>query len=129
MARVLIDTNLIIRYLVNDNPQKTEEIEIFLRNKIKKILPDIIVAEIVWVLSSFYKLSKISVLEKVRALINIEHVQCNKILLEETISLWEEYNISFIDSYLAATGKQKHLKIYSYDEKFDKVKGITRRKP
>lgn len=129
MARALIDTNLIIRFFVNDDPQKAERIEKFLRDKNKKVLLDTIIAEIVWVLTSFYKLPKVSIIEKIRALINTKSMQCNNSLLEETLALWEEYNISFIDAYLAAVGKQQSLKIYSYDEKFDKVKGVTRQEP
>lgn len=129
MAKILIDTNLIIRFLVNDEPQKVDRIEKFLSNKDKKVLQDTIVAEIVWVLSSFYKLPKLSIIEKIRALINTENIECNNSLLEEVFSLWEEYNISFIDAFLAAIAKQQNIRIYSYDEKFDKIKGVTRKEP
>ncbi|QQG47472.1 MAG: PIN domain-containing protein, partial [Candidatus Woesebacteria bacterium] len=116
MKKSLIDTNLIIRFLVNDDPKKAFRVKsLFLNKKTKNILLDVIVAEIIWVLSSYYELEKLSVIEKVRALIHLETVECNKDLIERSLSIWERNNISYIDSYIAAFSEIHEIKIYSYD--------------
>lgn len=130
MTQNLIDTNLIIRFLVNDNPQKASRVEKLLKGSPNSnLLPDTVIAEIVWVLSSYYGLDKQSVVNKIRALVHVGSVDCNKSLIDETLSTWENNNISYIDSYLVAIAKTKNIAIYSYDQKFDQIKTISRKEP
>src|SRR3990172_12961570 len=127
MPKILIDTNLIIRFLVNDDSDKASRVKKVLQeDKNTKILLDTVVAEIVWVLSSYYEQDKLSIIDKIRALIHVKTISCNKILLDRSLAIWENNNISFIDSYICATAQLKNLKIYSYDFKFDKISSITR---
>ena len=130
MAKILIDTNLIIRFLVNDDPEKALRVKKVLQEaKNIKVLLDTVVAEIIWVLSSYYEQDKPSIVEKIRALLHVETVSCNKSLLDQSLTIWEKNNLSFIDSYIIATAEADDLKIYSYDLKFDKVPTITRLEP
>ena len=130
MPKILIDTNLIIRFLVNDDSDKASMVKKVLQeDKNTKILLDTVVAEIVWVLSSYYEQDKLSIIDKIRALIHVKTISCNKILLDRSLAIWENNNISFIDSYICATAQLKNLKIYSYDFKFDKISSITRVEP
>lgn len=130
MPKILIDTNLIIRFLVNDDPQKAARVKKVLQeNKTTNILPDLVIAEIIWVLSSYYELDKDSIINKIRALIHVKTIDCNKTLLDQSLAIWEKYNISFVDAYLISVAKLKGLNIYSYDLKFDKVDGVIRQEP
>lgn len=130
MAKILIDTNLIIRFLVNDDPEKALRVKkVLLDPKNTNALLDTVVAEIIWVLSSYYEQDKFSIVEKIRALVHVDTIVCNKSLLDRSLTVWENNNISFIDSYIIATAEQENLKIYSYDYKFDKVQSITRLEP
>lgn len=130
MPKILIDTNLIIRFLVNDDSEKASRVKKVLQeDKNTKILLDTVVAEIVWVLSSYYEQDKLSIIDKIRALIHVKTISCNKILLDRSLAIWENNNISFIDSYICATAQLKDLKIYSYDLKFDKISSIIRVEP
>ena len=119
MSKNLLDTNLIIRFLVNDNPQKVSRVEKLLKNKKNiNILLDTVVAEIIWVLSSYYSLKKIEVTEKIRALIHVDTIKCNAVLINRALTLWEENNISYIDAYLASVSELGNITLYSYDPKF-----------
>lgn len=125
MSRSLIDTNLIIRFLVNDDPKKVLKVEKLLKNpKNKNILLDTVVAEIIWVLSSYYELQKPEIIEKIRALVQVDSVECNAFLINRALSIWDENNISYIDGYLAAVAELGNISIYSYDEKFKSIPGI-----
>ena len=127
---VLIDTNLIIRFLVNDDPVKSNRVKKLLQSsKYINILLDTVVAEIIWVLSSYYEIDKVSIIEKIRALIHVDSIQCNKPLLNRSLSIWENNNISFIDSYIVSSAESRNIGIFSYDLKFDKVSSITRHEP
>lgn len=127
MPKSLIDANLIIRFLLNDDPKKAIRIENLLQgNKENYLLVDVIIAEIIWVLSSYYKFDKVAIIDKIRALIHLDTISCNRILLDNSLNVWEKHNVSFIDAYIIAIAESKKLKIYSYDRGLDKVK-ITKR--
>lgn len=130
MPKNILDTNLIIRFLVNDDLQKAARVKKVLQeSKTANILPDLVVAEIIWVLSSYYELDKDSIISKIRALIHVKTIDCNKTLLDLSLANWEKYNISFVDAYLISLAKLKGLNIYSYDLKFDKVDAVIRLEP
>lgn len=126
----LVDTNLIIRYLVQDDPKKTEAVEKLLKNPREKlIIPDITFAEIVWVLQSFYGVHKDEVIEKLAALMALESIKVNKSIIQKTLENYLNYPINFVDAYQAAYAQVKRLDIYSYDKDFDKIKEIKRYEP
>jgi predicted nucleic-acid-binding protein len=60
--RAVIDTNLLVRYLTDDEPSKANEVKRLLltaaEGKIKLLIPSVVTAELVWVLQSFYKLER-----------------------------------------------------------------------
>ncbi len=130
MSKNLLDTNLIIRFLVNDNPQKVKRVEKLLIDKNNtNILLDTIVAEIIWVLSSYYSLKKSEVIEKIRALIHLDTIDCNAVLLNKALSVWEENSISYIDSYLVAVAKLGNIPLFSYDDKLKSISSVTIKEP
>lgn len=114
MSRNLIDTNLIIRFLVNDDPKKIALVEKLLQDKNNiNILLDTVIAEIIWVLSSYYLLDKLEIIEKVRALIHVDTIECNEVLVNRALTVWEENNISYIDAYLASVAQLGNIQLYS----------------
>jgi len=130
MAKNLIDTNLIIRFLVNDDPQKVSRVEKLLREKTNQnILLDTVIAEIIWVLSSYYSLDKKEVVEKIRALIHVDTVECNAFLINRALSLWEKTLISYIDAYLGAVAELGNMTLYTYDKKLSAISTIIIKEP
>lgn len=126
----LIDTNLLIRYLVDDDPQKADAVEKLLKNPEEKlILLDITFAETVWVLSSRYSLDKATIIESLNALLDIGSIVANRKVLREALEYFAQYNISFIDAYQAGYAAIRGLDIYSYDRDFDKLPEINRIEP
>ncbi len=130
MSKNLLDTNLIIRFLVNDDSKKVSKVEKLLADKNNtNILLDTIVAEIIWTLSSYYSLNKSEVIEKIRALIHLDTIDCNAVLLNKALSVWEENNISYIDSYIVAVSKLGNISLFSYDGKLKSISGVTVKEP
>lgn len=130
MSKNLLDTNLIIRFLVNDDMQKVKKIEKLLTDKNNtNILLDTIVAEIIWVLSSYYSLKKMEVIGKIKALIHVDTIECNAVLLNKALTFWAENNISYIDSYLAAVANLGNISLISYDDKLKSISSVTVKEP
>lgn len=130
MSKNLIDTNLIIRFLVNDRPAKVAKVEKLLKNKDNQnILLDTVIAEIIWVLGSYYTLDKLDIIKKIKALIHVDTIECNAFLINRALTLWEENNISYIDSYLASVAELGNMTLYTYDRKFNSITTISTKEP
>lgn len=130
MSRNLIDTNLIIRFLVNDDPQKVNRVETLLKdNKHKNVLLDTVVAEIIWVLASYYSIDKHEIIEKINALIHVDTIECNSFLIARSLTIWEEHPISFIDAYLSAVAEFGNMTVFTYDQKFKTIQSISTQEP
>lgn len=126
-----IDSNLILRFLLNDNPKQAKAVQRLFESSIEPIiLTDIVFAEVVWVLTSFYKLPKIEIIPKLKILISTKAISANRKLLNSALSFYQLRNIDFIDAYLAAYCEEEKLRgIYSYDKGFDKIRTIKRFEP
>jgi len=130
MPKNLVDTNLIIRFLSQDDPQKASRVEALFRKTTESyFLPDLVVAEVIWVLLSTYKLTKNQVIDDIRSLIAVNSISCNYSLLNHALGIWQPHNISFVDSYLAALAIQKESNLYSFDKDFDKIPTVKRSEP
>ena len=130
MAKNLIDTNLIIRFLVNDDPQKVTRVERLLREKSNKnVLLDTVIAEIIWVLLSYYSVDKEEVIEKVRALIHVDTIECNAFLINRALTIWENNVISYVDAYLAAVAELGSMTLYTYDKRLVTISTILVKEP
>lgn len=124
----LIDSNLLLRLLTNDNPKQAEKVEGLLRSTPDPIfLPDVVIAEIVWVLSSFYKVPKEEIAEKIFKVLSFRNIRSNQALLIRALYFYRTMNLSFIDAYLAAYTEKEGLEgIYSFDKGFDKIESVKR---
>lgn len=127
----LVDTNLIIRFLLKDNLTQAEAAKkILTQSDQDLILTDIAVAEIVWVLQSIYKLKKQEVVEKLLKVLELRSLIANFSLFTNSLIIYQNHNISFVDAYLIAYCEQEKLEgIYSFDADLDKIKEIKRFKP
>lgn len=126
----LVDTNLIIRFLTEDDPNKAKRVAKLLGGGESLVLPDIVFAQTIWVLQSFYKLPKHEIAEKLGALLEMQSVEANRRILHKSLEYFTNYSLEFIDAYQAAYCEEGQLEgIYSYDEDFDKIKSIKRFEP
>lgn len=129
MAKV-VDTNLILRFLLNDNPKQADLAKFLFASSEKLVIPDMVIAEIIWVLQSIYKFSKSDVIKKVQQFLGLNIFICNYKLMRETLILYKENNISFVDAYLLALTVENKLEgIYSFDKGLEKVKKVKRFDP
>lgn len=128
----VLDTNLIIRFLTEDNPIQAKKVKALLEKATEKSLwiPDLIIAEITYVLLSFYQLPKSQVITKITALINFPKIKTNQKILRATLHLYQKNNISFADAYLGALVKIKKASfLYTFDQKLIKIKEFPAKKP
>ena len=130
-----IDINMFIRFLVNDIPQKADACETIFKNAVAKketlFTTEMVIAEIIWVLQSYYELSQQEVQEKVEKILNTSNLICpHKDLILNALTIYGEKNIDYIDAYNALILKDKGIKeLYSYDKHYDRMEWLTRLEP
>lgn len=126
---MIIDTDVIIRYLTNDDHAKANRFESFLKSGKKGQLTDVTFAEVYWTLVSFYKIKSLDALSMLEALIASPAIETQADRLSATIDILRHHKISFIDAYTAASAKQSDKTILSFDHDFDSISDIKRIEP
>ena len=107
-----IDTNYIVRYLVNDNVEMADIAENILTNEVVFISHEVL-AEVVYVLMGVYSISKVEISNMLISLISFENI--NTLDDEVTIKSFEifkEKNIDFVDCLLCAYSKNDTIKTF-----------------
>lgn len=127
----LLDANLILRFLLKDNLNQFKSAEAIFENPEESLyLSELVVAEVIWVLTSYYNFSKEEAGKKIYYLLKLPTIETNQPLLIRTLYFYNNFNINFIDAYLAAFCEQNNLEgIYSFDKGLDKIKSVKRLKP
>ncbi|MBE9570823.1 MAG: PIN domain-containing protein [Proteobacteria bacterium] len=130
-----VDTNIFIRFLTDDVPEKADACEKIFKKAIEKeetlITTDLVIAEIIWVLESFYELPKKEVQDKVEKIMNTPNLICpHRDLILNALTLYSEKNIDYIDAYNALILREKGIEeLYSYDKDYDRIDWLTRLEP
>lgn len=136
MKNCFIDTNLFIRYFTNDDPQKADRVELLLaqaaKGKIKLITAEMVLAEVVWVLESYYDLEKLRIAEMLKAILATPGLEVlNGKIVQNAIPYYAQQNIDFVDAYIVALMQKHGIEgIYSFDKKnLDRIAHVTRMEP
>lgn len=128
MKTIVIDTNIILRYLLGE--KESENIEKILKGKDRLIIPDIVVAEVVWTLQRYYKWEKTRIVEFFISLLSNGNIEFNQSQIFSSFEIYLKYNVKYADAYIYQLMNQKKLKyIYSYDHEFDRLEEIKRIEP
>jgi predicted nucleic-acid-binding protein len=96
-----IDTNILVRHLTGDPPSMAQRATRFLASQRDLLLADLVVAETVYVLESFYEAPRGRVAEAIRSLIAFESIVCvDPALLLRTHEVYETDGLDFAEAYL-----------------------------
>ena len=120
----LIDTNIILRYLVNDDDN--------FYNKAKNILKEaeigkrkiqvkvVVIAECCYILESFYKKSKEEIASAMEVFLSQRWLKVED--RSALLSMWNNFrqNLHFVDCYLLALAGTNKYKIITFDKELNK---------
>ena len=115
---IRIDTNYIIRYLVNDDLEMAGIAEEILTSK-NVFISNEILAEVVYVLSGVYKISKADIADQLLELIDFENISVSNLkVMKQAFRLYKTKNLDFVDCLLCAYSNQDE--IITFDKKLNK---------
>jgi predicted nucleic-acid-binding protein len=123
-----VDTNIIIRHLTGDPPDEAASATALLKHAERLLLTDLIVAESVYVLESFYAQPRTEIATAMRSLLTLRSIAVDDHdRLLRAIELYEDARIDFAEAYLAACAEYTGINaVASFDRSLDRVSTITR---
>ena len=126
-----VDTNVLIRHLTGDPPDLAARATAFLADADDLLLPDLIVAEVVYVLESFYEVPVDEVARIMRSVIAFPAIRTlDPPLLLRSLEVYETHRIEFAEAYLVASVEFAGVDdIASFDRGIDRVVTVNRIEP
>jgi predicted nucleic-acid-binding protein len=123
MKTCFVDTNLFVRYLTDDDPEKADRVESLLgeasEGKVRLVTADLVLVELIWVLESSYNLKPAEIAPMIRAILATQGIEViNGALMAKVIDHYEGKNIDIMDGYIAVLMEKLNITdIYSFDRK------------
>ncbi len=126
-----VDTNVLVRHLTGDPPELAARATAYLGAESDLLLTDLVTAETVYVLDSFYEAPREQVAEALRSLIAFESIVCvDPALLLRAVEVYETDRIDFAEAYLVACAESTGVgRVASFDRSIDRVDTVERVEP
>jgi predicted nucleic acid-binding protein len=126
-----VDTNVLVRHLTGDPQVMAARATAYLRSEQELLLTDLVAAETVYVLESFYEAPRDEVAQAMRSLVAFESIVCvDPALLLRAIEVYETDRLDFADAYLIACAESTGVgKVVSFDRSIDRIDTIERIEP
>ena len=126
-----VDTNVLIRHLTGDPPEMASRATRNLETADELLLPDLILAEVAYVLESFYETPRAQVATTLRAVLAFPAIRVvDADLLQRAVEVYEVHRLDFADAYLVASAERTGIGVIaSFDRTIDRVTTVRREEP
>lgn len=126
-----VDTNVLIRHLTGDPQAQARRATRFLERADELLLADLILAEVAYVLESFYELGRTQVADTLRAILAFPSIRVlDAELLQRSVEVYEVHRLDFADAYLVASAERTGIGVIaSFDRSIDRVTTVRREEP
>ena len=114
---VMADANTMIRCIIGDDDKKIQELQ-EIRATQKIIYTMEVIAEVVYVLTKVYDVSREDVSEAIQRFLKARNIVCsNGEIVVKSLQLFGENHLDFVDNILLAYHQIRGVTIYSYGRK------------
>ncbi len=111
----MADANTMIRCIIGDDDKKIQELQ-EIRATQKIIYTMEVIAEVVYVLTKVYDVSREDVSEAIQRFLKARNIVCsNSEIVIKSLQLFGENHLDFVDNILLAYHQIRGVTIYSYD--------------
>jgi predicted nucleic-acid-binding protein len=127
--RTLVDTNLIVRYLVQDHEKHARSagrlFDACDRGDVVIMVLPTVLAECVFVLESFYKHQRGDIASALGGLISSPGVEISRAAIQlEALDRYGKTKVHFVDCLIAATAAADNVPVASFDRDFRKFADV-----
>lgn len=125
MKKLVVDTNILLRFLLKDVPDQADEAEALLisaRNgEVELIIPQIVIFEIVFRLLNIEKYKKAVVIDKLQTILATPYVVTqDRDTFNVAIRLFANSDIEFVDCFLISYAQVIGGDVVTFDQKLKK---------
>ncbi len=130
--RAFVDANVILRFITGEPTEMAEQARTLFEavegGEMALAVDEIIVAEVVWVLDSFYEIEKRKISQVLQALLIHDGIEmADKTGVLEALTLFADKNVDFADALVSVHMTKSGVKgIFSFDKHFDRLPGVKR---
>ena len=128
---IAFDTNVLLRLLLDDDAPQARKAQALLEQTLsrsdKVLLPDIVLCEVEWVLSSAYQVPKAEIIETLRRLLDAEEFAfLNRAAVAEALSAYRDGTADFSDYLIGTTAaKAGAATTYTFDRALRRAAGFS----
>jgi predicted nucleic-acid-binding protein len=122
---------VLIRHLTGDPPEMAARATAALAGDHDLLLTDLVLAECVYVLESFYDVERPRVAELMRSAIGLRTIKTvDPPTLLRALEVYELDRLDFAEAYLVAQAEATGVSaVLSFDRSIDRLETVTRREP
>lgn len=126
-----VDTNVLVRHLTGDPPSQATKATRYLQQADELLLPDLILAEVAYVLESFCETPRSQVADTLRAVLAFQAIQVvDAELLQRAVEIYDVHRLDFAEAYLVANAERTGVaETASFDRAIDRVGTVRRVEP
>ena len=126
--RRLVDTNLIVRYLVQDHEKHAKAagklFDACDRGDVVIVVLPAVLAECVFVLESFYEHPRGDIASALGRLISSPGVEIDAAINLDALDRYRKTKVHFVDCMVAATAATENMPVASFDQDFRKFTDV-----
>jgi len=115
-----LDTNVLLRLLLNDIPEQRTSAKRLLEQTSKQFaVADTVIIELVFALDRYYSFNRLQIAETVDGLMRLNEINCNRALFVEALPLFTGHpSLSFEDCCLAVYARLYDAEpLWTFDKK------------
>lgn len=126
-----LDTNVLVRHLTGDPPDQARRATRYLDQADTLLLPDLILAEVAYVLEPYYAAPRQQVAEALRSILAFRAIQVvDGPLLLRAVELYEVHGLDYANAYLVASAERTGVGVVaSFDRAIDRIGTVRREEP
>jgi len=128
---IAFDTNVLLRLLLNDDRHQAQKAQALIDQAVSSsdtvLLPDIVLCEVEWVLSSFYRVPRPELADTIRRLINSQAFAFqDRTTIVEALGSYEIGRAELSDYLIGASAARVGaVTTYTFDRALRRTEGFT----
>ncbi len=124
MDEVVVDSNIILRLIIADDPERYAKSEKFfdhvIKHEKKALVSILVIQEVVWILEKYYKMRRPDIVRNLLYVVlleNVEILDSTKSLVYELLHRYISLPLDLVDIYLHLEARRLNSELFTFDEK------------
>ena len=116
MSKILVDTNVVLRYLLRDNEIQSQIAKVLIESG-ARLLPEVLM-ETSHVLRTFYGIDRPDISKQLLTVLRWVEME-NKDVMIRAVEIFAETKLDFVDCILVAYHELKNFVVFTFDKKLN----------